>query len=50
MVVRGRRGAVSRRMECRHFPNSFADRGKYDAKLGGPMTYGYRIDAVDAAA
>jgi hypothetical protein len=31
------------------FPNCFAGRRKYDAKLGGPMTYGYRIDAIDAA-
>jgi hypothetical protein len=49
MLVNSGRGAVSRRMEYRHFPNAFADRRKYDAKLGGPMTYGYRIDAVDAA-
>src|SRR5215510_6100389 len=34
---------------CRHLSNSFADHRKSDAKLDGPMTCGYGIDAIDAA-
>src|SRR6267154_3695913 len=52
--------AHSSRVVCRHLPNCFADEQKYfrialrtskntTAKLDGPMTFGYGIDAMDAA-
>src|SRR3712207_3724428 len=55
----GRSRGLVRHNDCLHRPlhvcgmssssNSFADRRKYGVELDGPMTCGYRIDAIGAA-